>query len=83
MAPYKSAPILVLFGDNTAESSMWGPIVTACRAYVAALRAAGGRAEIVVLPEIGVKGNSHMLMQDLNNLQIADLLIDWIGKNAP
>jgi hypothetical protein len=61
---------------------MWSPIVTACRAYAAALRAAGGRAEIVVLPDIGVKGNSHMLMQDLNNLQIADLLIDWIGKTA-
>ncbi len=35
-----------------------------------------------MLPEIGIKGDSHMLMQDLNNLQIADLLIDWIGKTA-
>jgi pimeloyl-ACP methyl ester carboxylesterase len=82
MTPYNSTPILVLFGDNTEGAPMWSPIVTACRAYVAALRAAGGRAEIVVLPDIGVKGNSHMLMQDLNNLQIADLLIDWIGKTA-
>jgi hypothetical protein len=82
MTPYKGTPILVLFGDNTEGAPMWGPIVTACRAYVGALRAAGGRADIVVLPEVGIKGNSHMLMQDLNNLQIANLLIDWIAKTG-
>jgi hypothetical protein len=32
-----------------------------------------------VLPEIGIKGNTHMLMQDDNNL---DILLDWIGKHV-
>ena len=36
----------------------------------------------MVLPEMGIHGNSHMLMQDRNSLQIADLLIAWIGRNA-
>ena len=36
---------------------------------------------------MGIKGNSHMLMQDRNNNQLADLVIDWIdghveGNNA-
>jgi hypothetical protein len=35
-----------------------------------------------VLPEIGIKGNTHMLMRDDNSLDIADILLDWIGKNA-
>ena len=35
-----------------------------------------------VLPEHGVAGNSHMLMQDKNNIQIAAMLADWIGKNT-
>jgi hypothetical protein len=35
-----------------------------------------------VLPDIGIKGNTHMLMQDDNNLDIADILIDWIGKHV-
>jgi hypothetical protein len=82
MTPYKTIPIMVLFGDNTASSPVWSSIVKSCRAYVEALGKAGGRVELVVLPEIGVKGNSHMLMQDLNNLQIADLLVTWIGKTA-
>jgi pimeloyl-ACP methyl ester carboxylesterase len=80
MTPYKATPILVLFGDNTAASPIWSSIVKDCRAYVDALDAAGGRAKMIVLPEIGITGNSHMLMQDLNNREIADLLVDWIDK---
>ena len=33
---------------------------------------AGGKVENVVLPEIGIRGNSHLLMQDWNSLEIAD-----------
>ena len=48
-----------------------------------AINAAGGRAELILLPEIGIHGNSHMLMQDKNNLDIADWLSGWIDKRAP
>ena len=33
---------------------------------------------MVNLPEIGIKGNSHMLMMDKNNGQIADLINKWL-----
>jgi pimeloyl-ACP methyl ester carboxylesterase len=82
MTPYNRIPIMVLFGDNTSTSPIWAAILKSCRDYVDALGKAGGRAEMVVLPEIGIKGNSHMLMQDLNNLQIADLLATWIAKTG-
>ena len=36
--------------------------------------------EILILPEAGLKGNSHMMMMDRNNLQVADLIIGWIGE---
>ena len=29
-------------------------------------------------PDQGIRGNSHMMMQDRNNLQIADLILKWI-----
>jgi hypothetical protein len=35
-----------------------------------------------VLPEIGVKGNSHMLMQDGNSLTVAQYLWDWVDKQV-
>jgi hypothetical protein len=28
------------------------------------------------------KGNGHMMMMDQNNLQIADLIIDWLGQST-
>jgi len=34
------------------------------------------------LPKMGIKGNSHMLMQDRNNLQLADLVLQWIDRHA-
>jgi hypothetical protein len=37
---------------------------------------------LLVLPEIGIKGNTDMLMQDENSLDIADLRLDWIGKHV-
>ena len=31
---------------------------------------------------MGIKGNSHMLMQDKNNLQLADLILAWIDQHV-
>lgn len=32
---------------------------------------------------MGIKGNSHMLMMDDNNDQIADMINDWLVKKVP
>ena len=34
----------------------------------------------VQLPEVGLHGNTHMMMQDKNNLEVADYIIGWIGQ---
>jgi hypothetical protein len=36
----------------------------------------------VQLPDIGIKGNSHMVMEDKNNLEVADVLIKWIREHV-
>ncbi len=33
-------------------------------------------------PDQGIHGNSHMMMQDRNNLQIADLILKWIDGHV-
>ncbi len=83
LAPYKDLPILILFGDYVDQSPRWAPRLKLCRAFVAAANAAGGRAELILLPEIGIHGNSHMLMQDKNSLDIADWLSGWLDKRVP
>jgi hypothetical protein len=30
----------------------------------------------------GIRGNSHMIMQDKNNLQIADLILKWMDERV-
>src|SRR5215468_3853844 len=42
-----------------------------CAATVNAIKSAGGSAKFLLLPEAGHKGNTHMLMMDKNNLEIA------------
>jgi hypothetical protein len=80
LQPYLKIPILVLFGDYVDQSTRWAPRLKSCREFVEAANKAGGKVELVVLPEIGIKGNSHMLMQDKNSLDIADWLLAWIDR---
>jgi len=53
-----------------------------CRKAVAAVKAAGGRASFLATYEQGVRGNTHMMMMDLNNLQVADWILGWVEKNV-
>jgi hypothetical protein len=54
-----------------------------CQATVAAFKQAGGNATFLSLPDdLGIHGNSHMLMMDNNNLDLADILINWIHQNV-
>jgi pimeloyl-ACP methyl ester carboxylesterase len=80
--PYTGVPIMVLFGDYIAQSAVWAPRLASCEAFAQAVNKAGGRAKVLQLPQAGVHGNTHMLMQDRNNLQVADLLSKWIDDSA-
>jgi hypothetical protein len=82
MTPFKGLPILVLFGDYVDQSTRWAPRLKLCREFVQAANAAGGKAELTLLPDIGMHGNSHMLMQDKNSLAIADWLVGWINQHV-
>ena len=41
----------------------------------------GGKAEILELPKVGLKGNTHIPFTDLNNVQVADQLSAFLKKN--
>ena len=83
MTPYKGLPILVLFGDYVDQSPRWAPRLALCRQFVAAANAAGGQSELVLLPDVGIHGNSHMMMQDRNSHEVADWVATWIEHHVP
>ena len=82
MRPFANMPILVLFGDYVDLSSRWSPRLKVCKEFVQAAAKAGARAELVMLPDVGFHGNSHMLMQDKNSREIADWLLAWIDRHV-
>ena len=53
-----------------------------CSGSVSKIAAKGGPAKFMLLPELGIKGNSHMMMVENNNLQIADLIMEWIRTST-
>lgn len=82
-----SIPILIMYGDNLDVVTRmgdfsWRTAYQSCKTFSERLNAAGGQVEMWFLPDMGIKGNSHMIMQDKNHLEVADLIIDWIEENV-
>jgi len=77
----KGTPILVLYGDNAKDHPRWSKIRQGGVDYAAVLKSAGGSIDVVDLPDMGIKGNSHMIMMDRNSDEVAGLIEKWlIGK---
>jgi len=81
---FAKVPLLSVWGDNSkgAPGPNGDERRNGCAATVDAVKAAGGRARFLLLPDAGHKGNSHMLMMDKNNIAIADLIIAWLGESV-
>ena len=86
IAALAKIPTLMVFGDHLGDvaggPANWQASFESCQAYVKRVSAAGGDAEMMHLPALGIRGNSHMLMQDRNNLQVADLIAAWIDTHV-
>lgn len=78
----KNMPILTIYGDYIEQDSRWPKIRQNGVDFITAVNAAGGRAEIVDLPKIGIRGNSHMIMMDRNNEQVAGIIQGWLEKQG-
>lgn len=80
-------PIVMYFGDyipdkvtNELGAENWRTRLALGRLFVEAINRHGGDATLVELPKIGIHGNTHFLMSDLNNLEIANLLSSWLTE---
>ena len=68
----------MVFGDYVDQHPRWSTFKKVDTEYGNAIKAAGGTVDWINLPEIGIKGNSHMLMQDKNNAEIAAVIQKWL-----
>lgn len=81
-------PIILYYGDyikmgseNVGEDK-WGTEYAMAQQFVETINRHGGDAMLVHLPDIGIKGNSHFLMQEKNNRQIMELALKWLHEKG-
>src|SRR5437773_9397514 len=84
-----SIPIVIYYGDNIPGQPManpsqdqWRTRLAMARLWADAVNRRGGDVTVVHLPEIGIRGNTHFLFSDLNNLEIADVLSKFLEKKG-
>lgn len=80
-------PIVIYYGDNfptepTTERGQdnWRVRLAMAKLWVDAINKRGGDARLVHLPEIGIRGNTHFPMSDLNNVEIADQVAQFLAE---
>ena len=82
-------PSGVYYGDNIPEErstnpgqEQWRVFRAAARAWRDAVNRRGGDVTLVELPSIGIRGNTHFPMSDLNNQEIAQHMASWLQKKG-
>jgi pimeloyl-ACP methyl ester carboxylesterase len=78
-------PILIYFGDNIPAGpsanpgqDQWRANLAMARHWRDAVNRHGGDVTVIHLPEIGMRGNTHFPMSDLNNVGIADHMNEFL-----
>ncbi|SAK98480.1 Alpha/beta hydrolase family protein [Caballeronia calidae] len=80
-------PMEVVFGDNIPLEPDPNPIADGRRIqfsvadeFVRLVNEQGGKASRLSLPEVGLRGNSHFMFSDLNNLEVAAHLCNFLSR---
>jgi hypothetical protein len=80
-------PIVIYYGDNIPEKSsvnpgqeQWRIFFEMAKRWRDVVNRHGGDVTVVHLPEIGIRGNTHFPMSDMNNLQIADQVSKFLSE---
>lgn len=86
IATLAKIPTLIMFGDHLDQvaggPANWQMSFETCQSYIEQVDDAGGDALMMHLPNLGIHGNSHMLMQDRNSNELAELVLEWIDAHV-
>lgn len=74
-------PLQMVWGDNLDRGGNRGTLGQS-RRFVELVNKYGGKAELLMLPDAGLVGNTHIPFADLNNVEVADLLSAFLGEHG-
>jgi len=82
-------PIIIYYGDNipvdpdpNPGTDGWRARLQMAKLWRDAVNEHGGDVTVIHLPEIGITGNTHFPFSDLNNVEIARLMYDWLKEKG-
>ena len=82
-------PILIVYGDNISETTstvfnveVWRVAKIRAQQFADAVNRHGGDARLVHLPDLDIHGNTHIPFADLNNVEVADQLSDYLKEKG-
>lgn len=80
-------PIVIYYGDNIPAQAVtaphqdyWRATVEMAKLWVETVNRHGGDASLILLPDKGLKGNTHFMFSDCNNVEVADVLMQWLKE---
>jgi pimeloyl-ACP methyl ester carboxylesterase len=76
-AVVRNTPMLIMYCDYAKDHHRWGPMRRKVYDYADTLRAAGADVTTIDLPDIGLTGNTHMVMMDRNSDDVAAVIQKW------
>jgi pimeloyl-ACP methyl ester carboxylesterase len=82
-------PIIIYYGDNIPEQpstnpgqEQWRVFLSVAKQFRDVVNRHGGDVTLVHLPETGIKGNTHFIMSDLNNMKVANHLSAFLKSKG-
>jgi hypothetical protein len=72
----------MVWGDNVEKSETYPSALMQSRRFVELVNKYGGKAEVLMLRDAGLTGNTHIPFADLNNVQVADLLSKFLKDHG-
>lgn len=78
----KDTPMVAIFGDFIAQDARWPTIRGNVLRFMNEVGKTGNTPDVIDLPQIGIQGNSHMMMMDRNSDQIAGIIQQWLERKG-
>lgn len=75
-------PLQVVWGDNVEASANYSERLKNSKLFVEIINKYGGKAQLLMLRDAGLKGNTHIPFADMNNVAVADLLSKFLADNG-
>ena len=75
-------PMQMVWGDNVDKAGNYADRLKMSKLFAEKVNKYGGKAEVQMLTDVGLKGNTHIPFADMNNVAVADQLSTFLARHG-